>query len=50
MCDDIVGGDDVWVVMMQVKAEIRHLLLASIGDRERRLRATIVWCLMVLSW
>ena len=32
ICDDGV----------QVKAEIRHILLDSIGDRERKLRTTIV--------
>ena len=32
------------VCCMQVKAEIRQRLLGSIGDSERRLRATIVSC------
>ena len=34
-----------WMValcLLQVKAEIRQLLLSSIGDPERKLRATIV--------
>ena len=26
----------------QVKEEIKHLLLVTLGDRERRLRATVV--------
>ena len=32
----------VITLIHQVKEEIKHLLLATLGDRERRLRATVV--------
>lgn len=41
VCWLLVAGT-VTLCLLQVKAEIRQLLLSSIGDPERKLRATIV--------